>query len=146
MSITQTFKEVFATVNALANAEEKSKLIGLLFAAREQSFALQEEKFALREENRELKEQIESYDQFDKKMLDYHLVQVGNCPVYQHKINHMILVCPHCVECLKFHFLNPSDMIGHSHICPSCHNGFALSAADLANSTPVSSKCPPPGG
>lgn len=119
MSLTQTFKDVFAAVNTLANAQEKSELLGLLAVAREESLALQEE-------NRELKEQIKSFDRFDEIMKDYELLQTGRCTVYQHKKDSSV-ICPHCAEeHRKIHFLQFAYEPGNPHNCPSCKNSFLL--------------------
>jgi len=130
MSITQTVKNAIDLANTLANPEQKIELLGLLLRAREEALALQEE-------NRQLKEQIESYNRFDKNMENYRLVHIDKCAVYQHKTDFHVFVCPHCVEFQKFHLLNPTSMIGDSHICPSCKNSFRLHG-DPANSTPIS--------
>ena len=116
MSLTQTVKDAYDLANALANAEQKSELLGLLVNAREQAFELQEK-------NRELKKQIESHDRFEENMKDYRLVQVSGCTVYQHKTE-SYYVCPHCVECKKRHFLQPIKKPMLQHGCPACKNLF----------------------
>jgi len=124
MSLTQTVKDAYELVNTLANAEQKSQLLGLLLSAREDAFALQEENGKLTDQIRELTEQIKSHDRFEERLEDYSLEQVHMSIVYKHKTKSHWYACPHCVE--KHREIHPLQKLGHLHDCPSCEKRFPL--------------------
>lgn len=116
MSITQTLKDAIDLAEILANAKQKSELLGLLLNAREESIRLQDE-------NEKLKKEIKSHDQFDERKEEYELVTTNNCVVYQHKTD-SYYVCQHCVEKYrKFYSLIRKGIYPH---CPCCKTSFPV--------------------
>jgi len=78
---------------------------------------------------------------FDKKMADYHLVELEGKCFFQHKTHKHVMVCANCVEdCKRYHLeyetfqdsTNP-----HSLKCHGCKASFHLSA-NPENANPVS--------
>lgn len=51
---------------------------------------------------------------FDKKMANYHLVELKGQCFFQHKERKNVLVCPHCAEDCKRHFLKLEEFLPDS--------------------------------
>lgn len=118
MSLMQNVKDAYELANTVANAEQKSELLGLLLSAREDASALQEE-------NSELKEQIKSFDRFEESMKEYSPEKVHKCIVYKHKTKPDWYACPHCTDKdRQIHHLQPFTKIQHR--CSSCGELFQL--------------------
>lgn len=79
--------------------------------------------------------------QFDKKIANYHLVELDGKCFYQHKARKPVMVCANCAEDCKRYFLEyslPKGSLGYTLKCNRCRVEFSFDS-DPSNATPVES-------